>query len=401
MTYHLAIDIGASSGRHMIGYVENDQLKVQEIYRFKNQLVEKDGHICWDIDRLFDEILNGMKRCKQLDMIPQTMGIDTWGCDYVLLDPQGNRISHAIAYRDEIHEQYAGQYLKNNSKYELYARNGLQYQPFNTLFQLYGDQRKSEAETFLMIPDYLAYRLTGTKVNEFSNLSTTGLLNVHEKTLDRSLLKQAGICFSLFPPMVEAGTTICNLSETIREQIGFDTQVIAIPSHDTASAYLASPHKEEIILSSGTWSLIGCILDEPIIASKACDHNFTNEGCANRQIRFLQNIMGLWIIQEVSRNLNGKYSFSELVELAKADPYPYTFDVNKAKFLHPENMIETIQEELMNQGIEPPRQVGQIADCVYRSLAEAVKTAVNQLEQLTEKQFETINIIGEDVKTNT
>ena len=394
MSCHLAVDIGASSGRLIVGLYNNGKLELEEVYRFKNQLVSTDGRSCWDLNGLFNQILEGMRQCKAAGYLPETIGIDTWGCDYVLLDQDQTPIGHPIAYRDDRHEQSAASFLNKYSSENLYAINGLQYQPFNTLFQLYQDERLEQAENFLMVPDYLNFLLSGKTCNEYTNLSTSGLLDCKTRKPSVELLEAAGIAANLLCPVTPVGEGIGTLRPEIAQSVGFDCRVIAVPSHDTASAYLASPCKDQIILSSGTWSLLGAILDEPIVEETARAVNFTNEGCANGQIRLLKNVMGLWIIQEVARNLDYQYSFAKLVELARNDPYEEIFDVNKACFLHPDNMIETIQEDYRLRGIEPPHTPGQIADAVYRSLAYAYQQAVLQLEDLTHKTYSAINIIG-------
>lgn len=394
MSCHLAVDIGASSGRLIIGLYNNEKLELEEVYRFKNQLVSTNGRSCWDLNGLFNQILEGMRQCKAAGYLPETIGIDTWGCDYVLLDQDQTPIGHPIAYRDDRHEQSAASFLNKYSCEGLYAVNGLQYQPFNTLFQLYQDERLKQAETFLMVPDYLNFLLSGKTCNEYTNLSTSGLLDCKKRKPSIELLEAAGISSNLLCPVTPVGKVIGDLRPEAAQSVGFECKVIAVPSHDTASAYLASPFKDQIILSSGTWSLLGAILDEPIIEEAARAVNFTNEGCANGQIRLLKNVMGLWIIQEVLRNLGSRYSFAKLVELAREDPYEEIFDVNKSCFLHPDNMVKTIQEDYRERGIEPPVTPGQIADAVYRSLANAYRQAVLELENLTGKTYSAINIIG-------
>ncbi len=394
MNYALAIDIGASSGRHILGWLDNGRLQTREVYRFKNQIHTENGRSCWDHEALFQEILNGLAACKDLDMIPDVMAIDTWGCDYVLLDQDNNPMLPGIAYRDDQHAKSAQNYLAHTGFETLYAINGLQYQPFNTLFQLAEDSRAKEAKTFLMVPDYLSWKLTGKAANEYSNLSTSGLLDLKNKVISPELLKQGDIHPDLFAPIIRAGEPIGTLQDDLADQLGFSLDVLASPSHDTASAYFAALCKDQIILSSGTWSLLGCLLEKPILSDQARQANFTNEAAPDGKIRFLKNIMGLWIIQEAARNLDNQYSFAKLVELAKEDPFEGLFDVNDPRYLKPDNMIETIQQDFASRNLPAPQTPGQIADCIYRSLAKSTADAVCELEAITGRRFETINIIG-------
>ncbi|HAM30199.1 MAG TPA: rhamnulokinase [Erysipelotrichaceae bacterium] len=394
MDHFLAVDIGASSGRHILGSIENEKLVLEEIYRFSNNVSKKEGSLVWDTDRLFREVIEGMKQAAHIGKIPKSMAIDTWAVDYMLLDEKDQELAPLYAYRDPGHAKGAEQFHKTIPFSALYERNGLQYQPFNTIYQLASrPETLKDAKHFLMVPDYLAWKLTGIKSNEYTNLSTTGLINVHSHDLDDSLLEQTKITNDLFGPVKIPGECIGPLSDEISGQVGYSCEVVACASHDTASAFLASIG-EEIILSSGTWSLIGITTAQTHITEKARNANFSHEGSFDRNFRFLKNIMGLWIIQEVRRDLNEQYSFADLVKLAKADPYPYCFDVNKVRFLKPDCMSEEIKTECAALGYPPIESIGQLADCVYRSLALATKTAVEELESITQKAYATINIVG-------
>lgn len=391
---YLAIDIGAGSGRAILASVEDGRLIQKEIHRFENGVQEQDGRLVWDAERLFENILIALERCGAAGNIPRSMAIDTWGCDYLLLDENEQPIGPLIAYRDPQHEHSQAALHTAIEARTLFARNGLQRQPFNTLYQLYGDKRREKAQSFLMVPDYLAWRLCGKKTNEYTNLSTSGLLDVKNKKLAEELLFAAGIDPSLFEEFVMPGQEIGSLRPEIQERVGFSCRVIACASHDTGSAYLAAARKDQLILSSGTWSLLGTICRQPVLDEGAYEKNWTNEGCADDRIRFLKNIMGLWIIQEVARDLDNRYSFARLVELAQADPFRETFDVDQARYLKPDNMSAEICRDYEERGLQPPETPGQLADAVYRSLAQSTARAIAELEAITGKHYDILNIIG-------
>ena len=396
MNYYLAIDIGASSGRHILCHIEDGKMQLEEVYRFKNQVVSKDGHYCWNIDYLFEAILEGIKECVKIGKVPQTMGIDTWAVDYVLLDGNDQLLTDAYAYRDNKNEKGVHDVFNKLPFEKLYQRTGIQFQMFNTLFQLksYDLPLLDQAKTFLMIPDYFHYLLTGKKVNEYTNMSTTQMLDIQKNQLDTSLLKEMEIPQHIFQKMVMPSTVIGCLKKEIQDEVGCQIKVVVPATHDTGSAYMAAIEKNSIILSSGTWSLLGIETRQPFVNKKARQANFTNEGGFDYRYRFLKNIMGLWIIQEASRNLEGKYSFAQLVDLAKANPFDGIFDVNDQRFLKPEHMITEIQNYFQERNQRYPQSVGEIAYCVYHSLAYCYKKAIAELEDLTQQTYTTINIIG-------
>ena len=396
MNYYLAVDIGASSGRHILCHIENGQLMLEEVYRFKNQVVYKNGHYCWDIDYLFEAILEGIRQCVKVNKIPQTMGIDTWAVDYVLLDKNNRLLTDAYAYRDSKNDKGVQRVLDCLSFEKLYQKTGIQFQKFNTIYQLksYDKQIVDKAQTYLMIPDYFNYLLTGKKVNEYTNMSTTQLLDIQTNQMDQTLLKEMKIPQHIFQKMVMPATVIGYLTQEVQDLVGCQLKVVVPATHDTGSAYMAAIEDNSIILSSGTWSLLGIETLKPYINQKALEANFTNEGGYNYRYRFLKNIMGLWIIQEVSRNLEGKYSFGELVKLARENPFDGIFDVNDDRFLKPEHMISEIQKYFQERNQKYPQSVGEIAYCVYHSLAYCYKKAIEELEDLTQQTYTTINIIG-------
>ncbi|WP_394903592.1 rhamnulokinase [Clostridium butyricum] len=396
MKYYLAVDIGASSGRHILCHVENKKIILEEIYRFKNNVINKNNHFYWDIKYLFNEVKQGLKECARLNKIPESMGIDTWAVDYALLNENEELIRDVFAYRDNRTEKNVKEVFKKILCDELYEKTGIQYQKFNTIYQLASDAKKDKEESkhFLMVPDYLNYLLTGKMVNEYTNMSTTQLLDIKTNKLSDELIEITGFNKDIFSDMVMPGENIGCLKKDIVGEIGFDLNVIVPATHDTGSAYMAAIEKESIIISSGTWSLLGIETQEPIIKKEAEEANFTNEGGYEFRYRFLKNIMGLWIIQEVSRKYQGKYSFGELVELARKEVFEGIFDVNDDRFLKPENMIEEIKNYFEEKNEKAPRTPGEIAYCVYNSLAYCYKEAAEELEAITGRKFGTINIIG-------
>jgi len=417
MKTYLAIDIGASSGRHIIGMLKNGKLILEEVYRFDNLQVHQNGHDCWDLEVLWNGILEGLKECKKKDMIPDSIGIDTWAVDFVLLNEKDEVIGDAVAYRDHRTEGMKAQVNQIISEEELYQKTGIQYQPFNTIYQLMALQHEhpdhlKEAKCLLMIPEYFNFELTGIKQNEYTNATSTNLVNAHMKTWDRELIQRLGFPQEIFHELAMPETVLGHLSEDIQQIVGFDAMVMLPATHDTGSAFLAIPAKDEnaVYISSGTWSLLGVENEVPITSMASMKQNFTNEGGAWYRYRYLKNIMGLWMIQSIRRELNGMtyvkgkekklvsdhmWSFPELIEEAKkAEDFEAIVDVNKECFLAPESMIEVIKEECRSTQQCVPETIGELMQCVYHSLASCYKEAIENLEQLTGKTFTSINIVG-------
>ncbi|MDT8860161.1 rhamnulokinase [Alkalihalobacillus sp. MEB130] len=397
----LAVDIGASSGRLIVGSVNERQLHLQEIHRFKNQIVEKNGHFCWDVNELFDQIKIGIKRCDELDIKPASIGIDTWAVDFVLLDEHDQLLTDAISYRDPRTDGMMEEVSDILMKERLYLETGIQFQKFNTIYQLYSLKKHSpevlaKAKSFLMIPDYLHYLLTGVKANEYTNATSTQLINAFTKKWDKEIINTLGLNFDMFQDIKMPKEKLGRLKEELVEEFGFSMDVILPATHDTGSAVLAVPELEDTIyVSSGTWSLIGVENDFPICVTKALDYNFTNEGGMDYQFRFLKNIMGLWMIQEVRRNYKNKYSFTELVEFSEnVSSIVGKVNVDDQRFLKPDNMIEEIQNYCRETNQPVPISPGEVAKCVFDSLADSYQKAVTEIEDIFEKEFKTINVIG-------
>jgi rhamnulokinase len=397
----LAVDIGASSGRLIASHLENGQLKLNEIHRFKNKIVRKDDQFCWELDRLFLEIKKGIKKCQGKGLKPESIGIDTWAVDFILLDENEKPLTNSVAYRDPRTDGMMDEVFKIIMKERLYLETGIQFQKFNTIYQLYSIKQNNpeildKAASFLMIPDYFNYLLTGKKANEYTNATSTQLVNAFTKKWDDEILDQLGIKKEIFQEIHNPKTVLGTLKENLVEEFGFDMKVILPATHDTGSAVISVPELDETIyISSGTWSLIGVENYFPICVTKALDYNFTNEGGIDYRYRFLKNIMGLWMIQEVKRNYQDQYSFAELVDLARqVQEFKSTVNVDDPRFLKPENMIEEIQRYCQETNQAIPTTPGEVAKCVYDSLVCSYQQAINQIEEIFERKFEKINVIG-------
>lgn len=392
--YYLAIDIGASSGRHILGSVENGKLVLNEIYRFENGLNDENGTLVWDIDKLFAEVKAGIAKCKELGITPETVSIDTWGVDYVLLDRELKEILPAVSYRDSRTEKSAKAVLDIVSQKELYAKTGIQRQNYNTVYQLYADKQSGKldkAEHFLMIPEYLSFKLTGVIKREYTNASTTNLVNAQSKTWDFEIVEKLGLPAKIFEPLNMPGTVVGELKPDIAEEIGFNTTVVLCPSHDTASAVAACPiNNESVYISSGTWSLIGTESDYPVLSDEALEANFTNEGGIEYKFRFLKNIMGMWLFQNIRKNIEKKLSYDEMMHLAEQSTFCELVDPNDSRFLAPDNMVDAVREALG----KPELPLADVLSCVYNSLAHSYKRAIEEIEHISGKRINFVNIVG-------
>ena len=400
--YYLAVDIGASSGRHILGHLKNGKIELEEIYRFENGMDPKDGKLLWNVERLFGEILNGMKKCKELGKLPVSMAIDTWAVDYVLLDEKDQILGDTYGYRDHRTDGMDAEVAKILPEPELYARTGIQKQIFNTIYQLMAVEKKTpevlkQAKTLLMLPDYFGFRLTGNKLSEYTNGSTTQLVDPHTYQWDKELIQSLSYPEDIFLPLQMPGTKVGNLLPQIQEEVGYDLEVVLCGSHDTASAVMAVPQTEGdgIYISSGTWSLMGIESLEPIITKEAAAANLTNEGGYDHRFRFLKNIMGLWMIQTVRHEHQDAWSFAQLCEMAEESrDFSSRVDVNDQSFLSPDSMIQAIRQYCQKTGQPVPETVGELAAVVYRSLAQSYGETVKELETIAGKTYDSIHIIG-------
>ena len=397
MNYALAIDLGASGGRHILGHIEAGRLVTEEVHRFTNAPTAQAGSLVWDTDGLFAEILTGLKKCAACGKIPDTVGIDSWGVDYALLDKRGERIGPVYCYRDGRGGRAADKLHTRISHAALYAVTGTQYQPFNTVYQLYDDLltgRLAEAEDMLLLPSYLSYLLTGERRNEYTDASTTGLLDATARDWAYPLIDRIGLPQKLFRKPAMPGV-LGRFAPAVAAAVGFDATVVLPATHDTASAVFSVTDPEAIYISSGTWSLLGRQIDQPILSEAARAGNYTNEGAADGRIRFLRNIMGLWLIQSYRREIGNAYSFSELAEMAEREAvFDWAIDVDDERFLAPPDMSEAVRAACERAGMPTPVTPGQTAHCIFSSLAHAYAAAADGLDALLQTRTDTIHIVG-------
>ena len=399
--YYLAVDIGASSGRHMLSHLENGKIVLEEIYRFPNGMIEKNGHKVWDVDQLFQEILTGMKKCAMVGKIPYSMGIDTWAVDFVLLDENDERIGDAVAYRDRRTEDMDRKVYEFIPEDDLYGRTGIQKADYNTIYQLMAvkEQQPGQlewAKSMLMIPDYFHFLLTGKKVQEYTNATTTQLVNPVTKDWDIELIDMLGYPRRIFHKIQNPRYELGRLTEDIQNRVGFDCKVVLPPTHDTASAVMAVPTQEEhaLYISSGTWSLMGTELKEADCSKVSMQHNMTNEGGYDYRFRYLKNIMGLWMIQSVRKEIAPELGFGEISELASKQTIPSFVDANDPRFLAPEHMTSEVQKACKESGQQVPQGIAEVACVIYNSLAKCYADTAKEIEKLTGKTYDCIQIVG-------
>lgn len=394
MNYYLAIDIGASSGRHILGFRDDAGIHLTEIYRFDNEIKDTGGTLTWDIDSLYNNVVCGIKKCHEIGILPTSIAIDTWGVDYVLLDKDGCEILPVVSYRDKRGEEAANEVAKIISQEELYARTGIQKLTFNTIYQLYADKKSGKldgAARFLMIPEYLTYRLTGVMVNEYTNATTTNLVNARECVWDDEIIERLGLPREIFGELMPPTTAVGHLKDEVRREVGFDSLVVLAPSHDTASAVAACPIGDEsVYISSGTWSLIGTENLTPQLSREAMEANFTNEGGIMRRYRFLKNIMGMWLFQSVRREFSGIYSYDDMMAMAMASEYRELIDPNDPSFLAPKSMTEAVMKYLGEENLPLP----DVLSSIYHSLASSYRVAIEEIERISNKTIREIHIVG-------
>jgi rhamnulokinase len=401
----LAFDFGASSGRAMIGLYDGNTIKLEEIHRFSNDPVMVNEVMYWDTLRLFYEIKQGILKAKHAGGF-DSIGIDTWGVDFGLLDKDGNILENPIHYRDKRTQGMLEESFKKISKEEFYQITGNQFMEINTAFQLFSlvKQRPEiikRAETLLMTPDLFTYMLTGKKSTEYSIASTSQLLDANKRIWSDKVLEALEIPKRIFTDIVPCGTIIGPLSDCICEELGVEkVNVVAVASHDTQSSLIAVPTKEKdfIFLSCGTWSLIGTELDSPIINEKSEKYNITNEGGYGGTITFLKNIIGLWLIQESRRQWirEGKeYSFGELEKLASEAPSLKCFvDPDAPEFLPQGNIPKRIFEYCKRTKQATPETIGEVVRCINQSLALKYRKSLEEIEDCTGKHYDTVYMVG-------
>lgn len=396
MEHFLAIDIGASSGRHIVGWVENGKTVTDEVYRFPNSVKQESGHAVWDVDALVNNVKAGIAAAFKKYEI-KSMSVDTWGVDYVLLN--GDKpVMPCYSYRDG-RTAAAVDAVHGLAPFDfLYSRTGIQFQPFNTVYQLYDDKargRLDKATDFLMIPEYINYVLTGVKKKEYTNATTTGLLNAATGDWDGEIVKRLGLNERLFAcSLCKPGSAVGLLKPDIAREVGGQTQVVLCASHDTGSAVEGIPMTgNQPYISSGTWSLLGVKLDAPLTDEESRKANYTNEGGVG-YIRYQKNIMGMWVVNGLKRELCPDMPFDEVISNARKSGFTQTVDINDDAFLAPVSMKEAFDGMLA----EKPKSIGDYFNCAFLSLAESYKKALAELERITGTSYSALYIVGGGAK---
>lgn len=399
--YYLSVDIGASSGRHILGSLVDGKLELEEIYRFPNGMKNVDGSLCWDLDALFSEIKKGLIRCKEIGKIPAFMGIDTWAVDYVLLDGENQILGKTYGYRDGRTNGMDQKVYEIISPEELYSQTGIQKQIFNTIYQLMAVKQQEQemldkAESLLFIPDYFHFMLTGVKQTEYTNATTSQLVSPVTKDWDYDLINRLGFPEKIFGAISKPGTYVGNLTQKVQEEVGFDCQVILPATHDTGSAVAAVPTTEENVLyiSSGTWSLMGTELKKADCTIESMKRNLTNEGGVDYRFRYLKNIMGLWMIQSVRKEFAEEYTYAHICEQASRQTISSIVDCNDSSFLAPVSMIGAVKTYCEKTGQQIPQSEWEIAAVIYNSLGKCYAEALAQIEQMTGKKYDRIYVVG-------
>ncbi len=397
MKHYLAIDIGASSGRHIVGHEANGQLVTDEVYRFGNGVKREGGRLVWDVEALFSEVVNGIKAAFARYRDIESIAIDTWGVDYVLFKGE-KEVLPCYAYRDRASDGAIAEVHDIVPFSELYARTGIQFQPFNTIYRLYDDLKRGRlfgVTDFLMMPEYLSYRLTGVKKREYTDATTTGLINAATGEWDGDTVNALKLPEILFrAPICKPGEYVGVLKSDIAATVGGNASVVLCASHDTASAVEGIPMTgNEPYVSSGTWSLLGVKRNAPLPDEKSRAANYTNEGGAG-YIRYQKNIMGMWVVNELKRELCPDKPFSDIVCEAEKSGFSHIADVNADAFLSPDSMKSAFDGALSVK----PKSVGDYFNCAFLSLAQSYKNAVDELERNTGKKYGALYIVGGGAK---
>ena len=405
----LAFDFGASSGRAIIGCFDGDKITLEEVHRFSNDPVSVGGTVYWDVLRLFYEIKQGIIKAKIAGGF-DSIGIDTWGVDFGLIDSEGKLMENPVHYRDARTVGLVDEAFKTMPKEKLYGITGIQFMELNTLFQLislkkYRPWMLERADKMLFMPDLFGYMLTGKMCAEYSIASTSQLIDLDKKTWSKEILDAFGIKESVFAPLVQPGTVLGELSKEFCEECGVDpVPVISVCGHDTQSAITSVPCEDGdfAFLSSGTWSLFGTELDKPIVNETSMNINITNEGGFDGSTGFLKNIIGLWLIQESRRQWKreGKeYSYADLEKLAlAAEPFKCFIDPDAPEFVPHGNIPERVREFCRKTGQYVPETVGEIMRCIYESLAMKYRLTFEKLRECTERDYPVIHVIGGGTK---
>jgi len=400
----LAFDLGAESGRAMLGRLEAGRLKLSEIHRFPNKTLWINGHLHWNIYYLFEEIRKVLQECQKNGLKLSSLGVDTWGVDFGLLDGKGNLLILPYCYRHKSFPAAMEKYFRNFSPEGLYQLTGIQFLPFNSLFQLYAYlEENSEiihsAKRMLFTPDLINYLLTGIQATELTIASTSQLLSPFSRSWLPELLERMGISSEILPEINQPGSLLGQIADWLVEDGLPSIPVVQVASHDTASAVAAAPGQGDdwLYISSGTWSLVGVELDQPVVNPKSFGANFTNESGLGQTIRFLKNVTGLWPLQQCRKIWSRKkdLSYERLVEMArKARAFQLFLDPDSPDFLHPENMVEAINRYAGKTGQREPEEVGTMVRSILESLAFKYRMVIEELQNTTGRTFRKIHLIG-------
>jgi rhamnulokinase len=405
--YFLAFDLGASSGRAILGILVDGKLELTEIHRFVNQMQLINGHYFWNIFSLFNELKTGLKKCvKEFGIQPESIGVDTWGVDFVHLNKEGLILSLPFAYRDSRTNTSMEDLFQVVPSEEVYAQTGIQFMQFNSLFQLFSMVKDQSSlleitDSVLFMPDALNYLFSGVKKSEFSIASTSQMIVPGTCSWNYELLEKVGIPSNILQEIILPGTILGNIQNEVANETGSKSiPVIAVAAHDTGSAIVSVPSIESnfVYLSSGTWSIMGIESPNPIVSEQTRLLNFTNEGGVDGTTRFLKNIMGMWLIQEVQRIWEGegtKYTWPEMVELARqSEPFKFLIDPDNSMFLNPGNMVQAVRDFCYQTAQGTPQTNGETIRCIYDSLALKYRFTLDQIRTVTDKPIEVIHIIG-------
>lgn len=407
----MAFDLGAESGRAMLGQLdESRKLKISEWHRFPNRWMKINGRLHWNLYYLFEEIRQALRKAAQEKINLSGLGIDTWGVDFGLLDAHGHILTLPYCYRNHSFPAAMKKYFEKYSPEKLYNKTGIQFMPFNSLFQLYDYSERSPeivglACQLLFMPDLLNYLLTGEKSSEITIASTSQMLSPFERKWLPELLEEIGISPKILPELRTTGSILGKVAKWLVQDGLPEVHVIQVASHDTASAVAAAPGEGQdwVYISSGTWSLVGVELLEPVVSEETYRANFTNESGLNRTIRFLKNVTGLWILQQCRKIWLKKQeiSYEKIVELAsEALPFQFMFDPDDPEFLNPEDMTEALRNYARKTGQTMPSEVGSLARSILESLALKYRLVIENLEKLTGRKYRRIHIIGGGSKNN-
>lgn len=407
----LAIDLGASSGRAMLGRVQNDRLELDEIHRFPNPMIEVNGRLYWDLFYLYNQIVVSLRETKLRGHSIVSIGIDTWGVDMVCFGADGEPLRMPYSYRDSHTKDAPERFFTRIPKEKVYEKTGIQIMNFNSLFQLHTMYEEGSSiypliDKILFMPDALSYLLTGKMVTEYTIASTSQMVNPRTKEFDADLLGVVQLSKEKFAPIIFSGTTIGKISPSVQRLTGQkDISVTSVAGHDTASAVLAVPAVNDhfAYLSSGTWSLMGIESAEPVINGETFALNFTNEGGADGSIRLLKNICGMWLIEQCKKEWekNGPVTYDDIVRsAAEATPFQCFINPDASCFASPASMIASIQEYCRQTGQFVPEAIGEIARCIYESLALRYKQVLQHLQELATFPIEKLHIIGGGSKNN-